>query len=159
MEWQREIRIVKSVRKTGGTCFYAILSSWVLSTEWHKHQPDDTTILALNEDDNWQWSLSAMEDQILFTAIKKSLISILHILSHFNCQYCILTLHMHFLDRISCMPDDDLVEVETCRRNTRNICYWLQFVGSNSAHLMICSPMSSTSDMTKFTSNTYANMW
>ena len=66
-----------------------------------------------------------MEGKILFRIKKKSLISILHILRHFNCQYYILTLHMYFLDRISCMPDDDLVEVETCMRNTTNICLYI----------------------------------
>jgi len=62
----REIRTVNSVRKTGGTCFYAILSSWVLGyPRRHKHQQDDTRILPLNEDDNWHRCLSAMEDKTL----------------------------------------------------------------------------------------------
>jgi len=69
--------------------------------------------------------LSAMDGKILFRIIEKSMISILHVLSHFNSQYCILTLHMPFLDRFSCMRDDNLVEVETCRRNTRNICLYI----------------------------------
>jgi hypothetical protein len=48
----------------------------------------------------------------------------LNIFNYLNYQHCILTLHMHIFEEfvvLVCLciylPDDDLVDVGTCRRN------------------------------------------
>jgi len=66
---------------------------------------------------------------------------------------------MPFLDRFSCMPDDNLVEVETCRRNRRHVCLYI-------TDCTICwsifndlfTDVEHVWEMTKITTNTYANM-